>query len=296
MIFYQYLILSLLASALFSSCGTKKKVSFETVVEVEEVIYRYESADNGAGPMWCYGSTCIVRFEDDVFASGLETIENAKPLNNTRWMLFRRDINGWNIIFKDTKDRTREPCPVGLFKDGSLLLSVNPTLTPIDTYNGPADPQILQFFAQNSTKQYNTLYPGWQGKPEFTEHSYRSFAVDGSNREMILFQNIGYTHAAWTFYDKNENWSKQGELPWPWGADYSEPQPIRICYPAVQLKNRAVHLLGVSDIVEPNKIWQDYKFNLTGRKWDYDFRRLFYTWSSDITTGKFLVDELPIDQ
>jgi len=55
----------------------------------------------------------------------------------------------------------------------------------------------------------------------------------------------------------------------------------------VQLKERAVYFMGVSDIVEPNKAWKDYKFKLTGRKWDYDFRRLFYTWSSDITTGRF---------
>ncbi|MGA2035356.1 MAG: hypothetical protein ABSG68_24170, partial [Thermoguttaceae bacterium] len=30
-----------------------------------------------------------------------------------------------------------------------------------------------------------------------------------------------------------------------------------------------------------------YKLKLTGQKWDYDFRRLFYTWTDDITTSKF---------
>ena len=29
------------------------------------------------------------------------------------------------------------------------------------------------------------------------------------------------------------------------------------------------------------------KKKLTGREWDYDFRRLFFTWCPDITTGKF---------
>jgi hypothetical protein len=43
----------------------------------------------------------------------------------------------------------------------------------------------------------------------------------------------------------------------------------------------------VSDIVEPRKAWKEYKFKLTGREWDYDFRRLFYTWSRDISTGQF---------
>ena len=53
------------------------------------------------------------------------------------------------------------------------------------------------------------------------------------------------------------------------------------------LRNRAVHFCGVSDIVEPYTRWREYKKELTGREWDYDFRRLFYTWSDDITTGKF---------
>jgi hypothetical protein len=53
------------------------------------------------------------------------------------------------------------------------------------------------------------------------------------------------------------------------------------------LRGRAIHFCGVSDIVEPYTKWRQYKEKLTGRHWDYDFRRLFYTWSDDITTGKF---------
>jgi len=39
--------------------------------------------------------------------------------------------------------------------------------------------------------------------------------------------------------------------------------------------------------VEPYPEWREYKRELTGREWDYDFRRLFFTWSDDITTGEF---------
>ena len=46
----------------------------QPVVEVEENIYSFEPANNGAGPMWCNGSTCLVSLGDDLFASGLETI------------------------------------------------------------------------------------------------------------------------------------------------------------------------------------------------------------------------------
>lgn len=259
-----------------------------TVVEVEEDVYSYQPADNGAGPLWCQGSTCLARAGEELFASGLETIPGAKPLNNCHWMLFQRGQQGWTKVSFDPAGRTREPCPLVGFPDGRLFLSVNPTLnTDPNTYSGPARPEILQFAAGRPDSPERTLLPVWSGSPKFTEHSYRSFAADGPNREMILFQNIGYTHAEWSFCDREGKWSAQGQLKWPWGADYAKPEPIRVCYPDVALRDRAVHFLGVSDIVEPNPEWRAFKKQLTGRDWDYDFRRLFYTWSPDITTGKF---------
>ncbi len=258
------------------------------VVEAEEDIYRYEPADNGAGPLWCQGSTCLARAGDELFASGLETIKGVKPLNNCRWMLFHRDAAGWQKVGFDPSGRTREPCPLAGFPDGRLFLSVNPTLnTDPNTYSGPARPEILQFGARDARKVEQTLLPVWSGKPKFTEHSYRSFAADGLNHELILLQNIGYTHAEWSFFDREGRWSAQGQLKWPWGADYVKPEPIRTCYPNVALKNREVHFCGVSDIVEPNPEWRAFKKQLTGREWDYDFRRLFYTWSPDINKGQF---------
>src|SRR5262245_29826588 len=76
------------------------------VVEIEEDVYTYEPANNGAGPMWCSGSTCLVRIGEDVFASGLETIKDARPLNNCRWMLFKRGPRGWERIQVDEAGRT----------------------------------------------------------------------------------------------------------------------------------------------------------------------------------------------
>jgi hypothetical protein len=258
------------------------------VVEVEEDVYSYEPADNGAGPLWCQGSTCLVRSGEELFASGLETIQGAKPLNNCRWMLFHRTESGWQKTLSDPSGRTREPCPMAAFPDGRLLLSVNPTLNKDpNAYSGPARPEILQFAARDTSKVERTLLPVWSGTPKFTEHSYRSFAADGPNREMILLQNIGYTHAEWSFFDRQGRWSAQGQLKWPWGADYVKPEPIRTCYPNVALRNREVHFCGVSDIIEPNPEWRAFKKQLTGRDWDYDFRRLFYTWSPDIRTGTF---------
>ena len=283
---WRIILLVGLVPALAAGGQETPRRALRPVVEAEEEVYSFAPAGNGAGPMWCGGSTCLVRIGGQVFASGIETLKDAKPLNNTRWLLFRRDEGGWKRLAADAKGRTREPCPLAAFPDGRLFLSANPTLKP-DAYGGPARPEILQFDAANATTPPTVLLPTWKGSPPFSEHSYRSFAADGPGRELILFQNIGYTHAEWAFRDREGKWAAAGRLAWPWGAEYDKPQPIRVCYPNVALKGRAVHFCGVSDIVEPYAKWRAHKEKITGRKWDYDFRRLFYTWTPDVTAAKF---------
>ena len=261
--------------------------ALQPVVETEEDVYRFEPADNGAGPMWCHGSTCLVRIGDDLFASGLETLKDAKPLNNCRWTLYRRTANGWQLQQRDSMDRTREPCPLVALPGARVLLSVNPTLTDPNAYSGPARPAILEFSATNPKAPFRTISPLWDGQPQFSEHSYRSFAADGAAGSLILFQNVGYTHAEWAFRDGDGRWAANGKLVWPWGAEYEKPEPIRVCYPNVAIRGREVHFCGISDIVEPYQKWRDYKRKLTGQQWDYDFRRLFYTWTGDVTRSKF---------
>lgn len=256
-------------------------------VEVEEEVYRYVPANNGAGPMWCRGSSCLVRWGTRVFASGLETLTDVRPLNNCRWLFFARDDDGgWRQVYADPHGRTREPCPVVVLQDGRVLLSANPTLTPPEAYAGPARPEVWIFSAGNPHQEPSRIVPTWDGSPPFTEHSYRSFAADGLRGEWILFQNIGYTHAEWTICTAEGQYFS-GRLVWPVGYEYPKPQPIRICYPTVALKDRAVYFCGVSDIVEPYPEWREFKRKLTGREWDYDFRRLFYTWCEDIARGEF---------
>jgi len=268
------------------SGGSAHAADLIPVVEAEENVYSFTAPENGSGPTWCHGSSCIVRVGDHVFISGEEVIPDAKPLNNVRWLLFERGAQGWETIAKGP-GRTREPCPLTCFPDGTMFLSDNPTITPPDQYKGPARPEVLAFSAERPKEPYQTLLPAWGGQPEFTEHSYRSFAADGQRKELILFQNVGYTHAEWSFRDARGEWSAHGQLKWPWGAEYPEPQPIRVCYPTVAIKDHKAYFCGVSDIVEPYPQWREYKKQITGRDWDYDFRRLFFTWSDDVTSGAF---------
>ena len=272
---------------LFTGCSGTENLSLNVNVEVEEEVYRFSPADNGAGPMWCHGSTSIVRIGDKVYASGLETVPEWKKLNNCRWMLFEGSKDGWQKILTDNDGRTREPSPMAAYYDGHFFLSANPTLTDTGAYNGPSRPEIYHFNSNDDLTRYVRILPEWADNPPFTEHSYRSLATDGASSELILFQNIGYTHAEWSFLDRGGNWSATGQIKWPWGSDYEQPEAIRICYPNVMLKDRAVYFCGVSDIIEPNKAWREYKRELTGNEWDYDFRRLFFTWSNDITKEGF---------
>lgn len=265
----------------------KYKSGIKIIVQAEEEVYKYIPANNGAGPMWCHGSTCIARIGEQVYATGLETVPGWKPLNNCRWMLFRRTARGWEHIMTDEKNRTREPSPLAVLSEGQIYLSANPTLTAPEEYNGPSKPEFCVFDSNDTNLSYKQVFPEWAGNPPFTEHSYRSLAADGPANELIIFQNIEYTHAEWAFLDSEGQWKAQGKLIWPWGSDYEVPEPIRVCYPNVMLKNKAVYFCGVSDIIEPKKAWGEFKRQMTGNEWDYDFRRLFFTWTDDITKNAF---------
>jgi len=257
------------------------------VVEAEEVVYRYTPADNGSGPLWCFGSTCLVRSGERVFASGLETLKECPPLNNCRWQLFSRDSAGWQLAAEDPKDRTREPCPLGWSHDGRLFLSANPTLVADHTKRGggPARPEILEFSGTDPKTPPRTILPEWGDSPAFTEHSYRSFAADGPAGELILFQNVGYTHSEWILRDRGGRWPARGKLVWPPYEDPSlEPYGathVRVNYSNVVLHNREVHFCGIASYNKWDRVRD--KPELMGREqWGSRTRRLLYTWTPDI--------------
>lgn len=254
-----------------------------TSIEAELTVYPFGNPENGAGPMWCYGSTCIVRRGGDVFVSGLEILPDQKPLTNVRWTLFRLTDKGVELVQADPTERQREPCPLGLFADGRLLLSSNPSVAGPEVYKGPARPEVLVFDTGKPAEPPRALLPVWKEVPPFTEHSYRAFCVDAAQGEALCLQNVWYDRAYWSFLDRTGAWSKCGILRMPWGAEFEKPVPVRVCYQNMALRDRAAHLLGVSDIIEPIREWREYKLVLhDGNVWDYDFRRLYYCHTPDI--------------
>ena len=259
-------------------------------VEVEEPAFQYVCGDNGADALWCGGSTMMGRIGNDVFLSALERVEGFKPLCNARWRLLKREEGGWECQQTDTR-RTREPCPMAVFPDGRLFLYVNPTQAlgeqPGGYRDGPATPHVLQFSAADPKAPAKRLMPTWDSEIVFFGHSYRNFAADPANCELFLTNQVSYTEMHWSFYDRDGRFSACGEVKYPWCDEYETPDADRICYHNIALKDRAVYVLGVNDIVEPVTTWREHKYSLTNRKWDFIFRRLFFSWTPDVTTEPF---------
>jgi hypothetical protein len=249
------------------------------VVEVDEIVATCESPGNGAGPFWCYGSPLVVRYGVDVFVSAMETGENIPLLCNTRWRIFRKHADrDWEIMQVSDKFNQREPSPIVGFLDGKLFLSVNPSTQPPGTQYGESDPHLLKFSAKDPTMTGISIRPVWDGEFVFTDHSYRGISADGKRGEILLL-NIHSRSGdqLWSFRNSDGEWTHNGRINFP----------IRSCYPQVALKDKSAHVLAIGDIVEPNEEWRKYKFEKTGANWDYVFRRLFYTWTSDITKKGF---------
>ena len=283
-----------------ASQATAPAAPFEIRVEADEIVCYpppYEATNNGSGMFWGSGSSQIARAGGRLFVSAFEHVAGCAPLNNARWALHERGEGGWRLCQRDQEQRTREPSPLGVSHSGRLLMSVNPTLAAwiaadgeAKIAGGPARPEFLEFDPAHPEREPRHLVPPWSGEPKFTEHSYRTFAADGSSGEFILFQNIGSTHSQWAFLDKAGAW-KTGELVWPEGEDpkYAPYHDLRarVNYPNAILSNRQVHFIGAS----PYNIWNridPLKTETWGReKWGWRMRKIHYTWTPDITASPF---------
>jgi hypothetical protein len=255
-----------------------KEQSIRCTVEVEEVVTRYTPANNGAGPMWCYGSTVIARQGSDVFLSTIETGENVPLLCNTRWQLWHRSTDGWKLEQSEKEYRQREPCPLVVFQGGPVFMSVNPSTEPAGTKYGPCKPLVLEFDPASPAAPTKIHQPAWADGIYFTDHSYRGFAADGANGELLLLNiNARTSEQFVSFRDSSSTWHQKGTISFP----------IRACYPQVALHDSSAHVMAIGDIVEPVAEWKKLKYEKLKSDWDYVFRRLFYTYTDNIRSTGF---------
>jgi hypothetical protein len=91
------------------------------------------------------------------------------------------------------------------------------------------------------------LAPAWQGTPAFSEHSYRSLAVDRRRGEVFMMQYADATHGDWSFRDRNGGWHA-GRIAWPpYAAGDLAPFNAshgRVNYPVVAVRDGGVHVFG----------------------------------------------------
>jgi len=247
-------------------------------VTAEESVYAYVSPNNGSGPLWCYGCSVVARCGEVVVASQMETGEGVPLLCNTRWKLLRRAESAWGVAAETEGYRQREPCPVAVTSEEDVFLYVNDSTRPPGEKYGLCEPHLLKFSSQETGAPPVKIAPVWGGDSYFTDHSYRGFGADRARAQLLMLNIDARTsiqHACLL--------SSEGRTL----ATGSITFPIRACYPQVALRDGAVHVLAISDIVEPVEEWRAYKHKQTGRDWDYVFRILYYTRTHDLATTDF---------
>ncbi len=263
----------------------------QVCVTEEQAITAFVNPQNGSSPMWCYGTPVVVRSGNTVFVTVPETGEGMPPTANTRLQIYmRHDGGGFEKVFVNPRYDQREPCPIALPGDGRLLVSVNPCVAPFrgapdkSSFMWYCEPYLLGFPTQPFAAYPDIIKPAWSTPWPFTDHSYRGIATDPANREVLLFQIEGFLWKEsylgrhhYSFCDKQGSWAANGILKFP----------RRACYPALALRDRRACVMATSDIDEPNAEWMDYKRQVTGQEWDFDFRVLYYAESSDIVNRPF---------
>jgi hypothetical protein len=247
-------------------------------VAAEEEIYDFVNPDNGSGPLWSFGCSPIARVGEAVYVSQMETGKDVPPLSNTRWRLLRRDAGGWRMLAEADAFRQREPCVLAQGPAGELFLYVNDSTQPPGAMYGNCQPHLLRFLVKGDTVEQQPVMPVWRGEPYYTDHSYRGYAADPAHGQLLMLNidaKTGVEHACLL--------STAGETL----ANGSITFPIRSCYPQVSLRDGAVSVMAIGDIVEPVEEWRKYKHEQTQRDWDYVFRILYLAETPDLRGQDF---------
>jgi hypothetical protein len=238
----------------------------------EEKFIDFVPSKNGTTPLWNRGTSVIVRQDDNVFISMIETHPEWAQPNNVNCGLYQRTLDGWQVQV-ELNDPTREPCPIAS-DGGDLYISTNrslgenslPEIAIVNEFNFGNEPVILT--------------PEWTEGHNFTAWSYRGISMDANNKELLLLNisdDYGYY---WTFLDKEGQWSSKGVMNFPIQEDGTN---LRLAYPNTILQNHSAYIMTVSDVLEPN---YEYIGHMPdhGTDFHYVFRQLYYSWTPDITS------------
>lgn len=261
-------------------------------VEIEELLAPFEMPNNNTFPLWCYGAPVITRDGEHVYATIPAVDPTVPPMCNTRPQLFRKTGGGpWQRVFVNPLTDQREPCPLANLGAGGVVLSLNSAVTPFREGEGGSyrmwycEPYLLRFEPGAPEGSFpELLKPQWDEDWPFTDHSYRGLAADPARQALFVMHIEGYQWKPgpqgryhWALRGADGGWPRQGLLEFP----------LRCCYPCVSLRGGRVDVLAISDVDEPNPEWMAYKRDFAGVAYDFDFRKLYYTWAADITRGGF---------
>ena len=249
-------------------------------VLADESITTTTKSNNGSNPMWCVGAPLLVRDKKGTVWASISVHDSEAPSYcNTHWELWRRPVAGqWERARKGTAATEREPCPLMLLNDESLVLSIQPKILERDiSVSGVnvtwfCQPALAVYNPSAIEKEPRLWVPDFGVAAIFDQHSYRGAGVDSARGElltMVIDRDDIYRP---TWRDAAGTWHPLAPITFP----------VRACYPEVVLRNRAAHVFAIGDIVEQNEEWKAEKFRVLKQHWDYAFRRLFYTWSPDL--------------
>ena len=255
-------------------------------VLAEEDVFVFQYPNNGAGPLWCYGSTQIVREGDDVYVSEQQTNRDVEPYCNTRWRLLRRTgEKRWETLAEEDGFRQREPCPLGRCRE-TLFMYVNDSLTAPGTKGDICKPYIRKFDLGMLPITTRLLEPEWSGNPHFTDHSYRGFAVDRYTGELLMLNTGRRTVKGTDKRVKGQNWCWMNNEGMTLNEGIIE-FPLFAAYPQAALAGGGAHMMAISDVPEPNETWRAFKKEKTGHRWDFVFRELYYSSTSSTRKRPF---------
>ena len=242
--------------------------------------------DNGAGPTWSRGNSPIVRVGDRVFVTNSRVIADRARLNRTSLELYEKCGEGdWQLVFYDEGVFQREPCPILYLGGNRLAVTVNPTVEHFaneqESLYVPCTPMVYLFDISDGVKRTDGIVLPWgDSSYQFMDHSYRSFAVDSVSGDLFFTNQYlvgdGGEHC-YSLLDQDFHPKRCAPLRFP----------QRACYHNIAMRGGETYVFAIQDIVEPNEEWRRYKYDKTGRHWDYDFRKLYLNYSANLEAEDF---------